>query len=221
MTSALAAVEGFLLEPPEAGDEPPEVVAPPRAVIALAGARPGCGTTTVARALAAELAARDEASAAAVIGATPSAHVRLATPSGARLARALGATPAGRLALLGDADCLARARDARLLAPVILDASADGPAPAAAAACADHVVVVADPTCEPALAAMVAASLARVGPEPHVVLNRATGGGEGWEGRHAAALGESALGARLALAGREARSLGTGTLADLLEDELL
>ena len=43
---------------------------------------------------------------------------------------------------------------------------------AAAASLADHVVLVAGPDAEPSLAAVVAESLAAVGPAPVIVVNR-------------------------------------------------
>ena len=70
---------------------------------------------------------------------------------------------------------------------------------------------------EPSLAAMVAESLARVGPQPLVVVNRAGPDHEGWRGVAALELPDARMGAHLALAGREPRGeLGrvVGELAD-------
>jgi hypothetical protein len=69
---------------------------------------------------------------------------------------------------------------------------------------------------EPALARVGAACVARVGPEPVVVLNRAPHDQTG-----ALAVPNSPMGARLALGGREARGeLGRAIaeLADLCEE---
>jgi hypothetical protein len=111
----------------------------------------------------------------------------------------------------------------RPLAPVVLDLGSREPE-GIGASLADHVVLVAPRDAEPALAAVVAASLARIGPPPLVLLNRAGAGPpdevERWSGRAALSVLDSRAGARLALAGRDARrSLGTGVaeLADTCE----
>jgi hypothetical protein len=107
-------------------------------------------------------------------------------------------------------------RTARHHAPVVVDAGSDalGGAPAAAA---DRVVIVASRAVEPSLARVASECVARVGPVPIVVLNRAPHDQPGLF-----ALPNSSLGARLALGGREARGeLGRAIaeLADLLEEE--
>ena len=66
------------------------------------------------------------------------------------------------------------------------------------------MVVVGTPEVEPSLAAVIAESLARVGPEPVVVLNRRAPGGDAW-GEVAFELPEARMAAHLALAGREPR----------------
>jgi hypothetical protein len=91
-----------------------------------------------------------------------------------------------------------------------------GVAPEPALALADHALLVASPSVEPALAWVAATTLAREGLAPVVVLNRAADA-EGWHGRADVELGESRVGARLAVAGREpAGALGAavGLLAD-------
>jgi len=76
------------------------------------------------------------------------------------------------------------------------------------------------PRTEPALAAVVARSLGRVGPEPLVVVNRAEEGGQtSWSGRGAAELPDSRMGAQLALAGREPRG-DLGRAVALLADRI-
>ena len=85
----------------------------------------------------------------------------------------------------------------------------------APAALADHTVLVTTQALEPALARVGAECVARVGPAPIVVLNRAPHDQTG-----ALALPNSPLGAQLALGGREARGdLGRAiaALADLCE----
>ncbi len=221
LATAAAAVESFLLEPAEprpraAAPGPPEQ----RPVVCVFGLARGCGATVVARALAAELATRDPAGAAAVCCEARPAGIPLATHAATRLARALedvpGATPraVGRLCLVSGADPLALPGTARYFAPLVIDAgsAALGGAPASVA---DRTVLVSTQAVEPALARVGAACVARVGPEPIVVLNRAPHDQAG-----AMALPNSPLGAQLALGGREARGdLGRAIaeLADLCE----
>jgi len=220
VASAAAALESFFLEPvaPPAS----EAAAPLelRPVVAVFGIAPGCGATVVARALAAELALRDPAGAAAVACDAPAGGIPLATRAAAGLARVLEDLPAsvpravGRLCLVGGADPLRLADTARHHAPLVIDAGADalGGAPAAVA---DRAVIVKTQSIEPALARVAAECVARVGATPAVVLNRARHDQPGLF-----ALPSSPMGARLALGGREARgALGRaiGELADLLE----
>lgn len=210
--TALAAAGAWLLEPPaEAAlprSAPPPVPAAARPVIVVAGLAPRCGCSTVARGLGAALAARDSSGACAVASAGPGGGPRLGHPGALRLARVLEAhglgpvRAAGRLCLLESGDPVELTDRVRTLAPVILDVGRDPPG--RAAACADQVVLVAQPGVEPALAAVVAEALARVGPAPVVVLNRGPGG-EGWQAVSAYELPESRMGARLALSGRGAR----------------
>jgi hypothetical protein len=222
LAAAASAVESFLLEAAEpptqtAASVPPEQ----RPVICVFGLARGCGSTVVARALAAELATRDLGGAAAVCCEVRAAGIPLATHAATRLARVLedvpGASPraVGRLCLVGGADPLALSDTARHFAPLVIDAgsAALGGAPAAVA---DHTVLVTTQAVEPALARVGAACVARVGPEPILVLNRAPHDQAG-----ALALPNSPLGARLALGGREARGdLGRAIaeLADLCEE---
>ena len=82
------------------------------------------------------------------------------------------------------------------------------------------MVLVGAPAVEPALAAVVASCLVRVGPEPIVALNRVTGESD-WGGRATVELPEARMGAQLALGGREPRGgLGRAiaALADLCEE---
>jgi hypothetical protein len=224
LAAALARVEAFLLEPAEPlreDDSPPSSLHHP--VIAVFGLARRCGATTAARALAAELAARD-GGAAAVSSPVPAAGIPLASPAAARLARALADVPhartraVGRLCLVEGPSPLELADAARLQAPLVLDAGSEQVG-GAAAAVADHVVVVGAPALEPALAAVTSACLARVGPRPLVVLNRADGDAR-WDGRAALQLPESRMGAQLALGGREPRGVlgrAVAELADICE----
>jgi hypothetical protein len=221
LAAAAAAVESFLLEPGEprtqtAASVPPEE----RPVICVFGLAQGCGSTVVARALAAELATRDPAGAAAVCCEVRAAGIPLATHAAARLARALedvpGACPraVGRLCLVAGAEPLTLSSTARHFAPLVIDAgsAALGGAPAAMA---DRTVLVTTQAVEPALARVGTDCVARVGPAPIVVLNRAPHDQMG-----ALALPNSPLGAQLALGGREARGdLGRAIaeLADLCD----
>ena len=223
LASAAAAVESFFLEPvapPPAADsaEPPEQ----RPVVCVFGLARGCGVTVVARALAAELAVRDPGAAAAVCCDARPAGIPLATPAATRLAHLLedvpGAAPRpiGRLCLVDGADPLRLSDTARHHAPLVIDAgsAALGGAPASVA---DRTVIVTTPAIEPALAHVGAECVARAGPTPIVVLNRAP-----HDQRGALALPNSLMGARLALGGREARgALGAAiaALADLCEEE--
>jgi hypothetical protein len=219
----MSGLTSWLLEPAEPEAPPPVGALGPRPVIAVFGLSRGCGATVVARALAAELAARDSAGAAAVSCATRASAVSLATQAATRLARSLADVPGaatravGRLCLVGGADELALADCARHFAPLVLDAGS-GALGGRPAALADAMLLVASEASEPALAAVAAACLARVGPEPVVVVN---GGGHGtWGDRAAVTLPRSRMGAQLALGGREPRGeLGraVGRIADLVE----
>jgi len=210
--AGLAAARTWLIEPADPQDDPATPPPSPtrsRPVIAVYGLARGCGATVVARALAAELASGDSGGAAAVACAVRSGAVPLATPAAARLARALADLPGstthavGRLCLVDGVDRLALADCARFHAPLVLDAGSSAIG-GASAAMADRTIVVGAPGVEPALAAVAASCLARVGPEPIVVLNRSCPG-HGWADRPAVELPDARMGAQLALAGREPR----------------
>ena len=227
VASVLAAAMDWLIEPAEAAtprDEPAIERLEERPVIAVVGLRSRCGATTVARALAAELAVRDPAGASAVTVTAPGGAVPLGLPAAGRLARTLApvagglSRPCGRLCLVQCADRAALAGATRYLAPLVLDV--EDPAEAhAAASLADRVVVVGTPAVEPALATAVAESLGRVGSDAVVVLNR--GAGDGWDGVAAVELPDARMGAHLALAGRQpGAQLGraVAALADQVHD---
>jgi hypothetical protein len=247
VAGALATAGAWFVEPVEPVPEPPVgVPARPRTVVAVFGLAPGCGATVVARALAAELAARDASGTAAVACEARTSGIPLATTAASRLARALEDLPGaatravGRLCLIEGADQLTLAESSRQVAPLVLDAGSAslGGAPASLA---DRTVLVASPAVEPALAKVAGECLARVGAESIIVLNRVRGDGYSArgvsageiEGEHAPEpcdprsteseflrLPDSRLGAQLALGGREARGeLGraVATLADRCE----
>jgi hypothetical protein len=219
------------LEPaePARGLVPPGPVLP-RPVIAVFGLARSCGATVVARALAAELASRDSYGAAAVHCEARAAGIPLATQAASRLARQLSEVPGaqtravGRLCLVGGAEPGALAETARHVAPLVLDAGTTslGGVPAALA---DGLIVVGGPATEPALAGVAADCLARLGPEPVVVRNRARddrlGGDQetvtAWAARAAVSLPDSRMGAQLALGGREPRGELGRAIAELAD----
>jgi hypothetical protein len=227
----LAAVGSFLLDPPEAvhghalggvpdpsgvgdGATPgPLAVAAARPIIAVFGLAGGCGSTVVSRAVAAELAARDASGTAAVSCDSRPGGLPLATKPAVRLARTLedlpgGARALGRLCLLRAGDPSSLGDAVRGLAPLVIDAGSS--ALGGASACvADHTLIVTSPLVEPTLARVALECVARVGPEPTLVLNRARHSDAPEEALgdrgHPHALPESRLGAQLALGGREPR----------------
>jgi hypothetical protein len=221
VASTAAALESFFLEPvsPPAASAAVEPLER-RPVVCVFGLARGCGTTVVARALAAEFALRDPSGAAAVSCDARPGGIPLATHAATRLTRVLEDVPGcfpralGRLCLVGGADPLRLSDTARHHAPLVIDAGSDaiGGAPASIA---DRTIIVIQRDIEPALARVAAGCVARVGAPPVVVLNRAPHDQPG-----AFALPNSPMGARLALGGREARGeLGRAVaqLADVLE----
>ena len=186
--------------------------APVVAVVALA---PRCGATTAARGLAAALARMDAGGAAIVIGEPPPRAI--ASSSARRLSRTLrplvGPThPVGRLCVATGDDLTAILDAVRDLAPVVVDAGPVAQA-ASAVARADAVVLVASGRTEPALAAVVARSLTRIGPEPWCIVSR--GQAQPWSGREAIHLPSSRLGARSASRGTVPLGEMGRALADL------
>jgi hypothetical protein len=205
----LAAVGAWLVDPAEASPAEAPARLGRRPVVAVFGLAPRCGATVVARALAVALAARDASGVAVVSSTGPMARMPMASRPATRLAGVLADVPgastraAGRLCLVAGAHVVALADTASHHAPLVLDAGAAAVG-GIAASVADHVVLVAAPQMEPALARVVAAGLARVGPEPLVVLNRATTVDAGWA-EVAHVLSEARVAARMAIAGHEPR----------------
>lgn len=209
MPGALSAAAAWLVDP---ADPATLAVGAPlgrRPVIAVFGLSRRCGATVVARALATVLATRDASGTAAVWSpATGGGGLPIAARPATRLAGVLADVPgastraAGRLCLVGGAEPVPAADTACHHAPLVLDVGAT--AGGAPATIADRVVLVAAPGLEPALARVVASGLARVGPEPLVVLNRVALADPRWA--HVThTLPESRVGARVAVAGHESR----------------
>jgi hypothetical protein len=224
LAGAASAVSGWLIEP--AAPAPVTTndgVAGTRPVVAVFGLARRCGASTVARALAAELAARDAGGAAAVACIAAPVGVPLASRPATALARVLADVPGattravGRLCLVGGAEPLALSDTARQHAPFVLDAgsAAVGGAPAAVA---DRIVLVATARVEPALAAVVGEGIARIGPAPLVVVNRVREPlPKRWDDRDALSLPEARMGAQLALGGREPRGTLGAAIAQLAD----
>jgi hypothetical protein len=175
---------------------------PVRPVVAVLGLLPGCGATTVARALALELGARDPARAGIVVSESGAGGPPLpASPPAVRLARSLRAAgrddarAAGRICLLG-----ALPPPSLRPVPIVIDCGLGGPGPALA----DRRAIVAGPRVEPSLAQVVASSLERSGRPPALVANRVEEI-DRWRAVGALVVPESRVGAVLALAGRDPR----------------
>jgi hypothetical protein len=164
-------------------------------LVAVVGLAPGCGATTVARALAATLARRSHSGAAIVAGPGQPLGSRLATRPASRLANRLAsigrtARPMGRLCLTPLDAPIPR------IGAVVLDLPGGG---AAVAAAAQQVFLVAPGDAEPALADLAAQSL---GARTVVVSPDEP---SRWEGRALVTVPRSRLGARVAAAGWEPR----------------
>ena len=229
VSRAISAAGAWLLEPAEAGpglvEDAPQT---PRPVIAVFGLARACGGTVVARALAAELAARDTSGTAAVACEARAAGIPLATRAASALARALDSGPAvatravGRLCLVEGPDQIALADSSRRLAPLVLDAGSRslGGVPASVA---DRTVLVTTPEVEPALSRVAVECLVRTGVEPTLVINRVRGAplesdDEAMSAAPCAlALPDARMGAQLALGGREARGELGRAISDLAD----
>jgi hypothetical protein len=204
LAAALAQLEAWLLEPvPERAVTGASAQLPARPVVAVVGLGPGCGATTVARAVAASLASRDAAGAALVTGvAPPFAPVgRAASRLRLELRReGITATAAGRLCFCQPGDLERLSAEPRRFAPLVIDTASGSQASSAP----DLTVVVAPATAEPSLVELFARSLPTRGSDPLVVVNRARDNGR-WAGRASLFVPDSHLAARLAMAGLEPR----------------
>ena len=225
LASALSAAAGWLVEPAQPAEADGERSPTPldtRPIVAVVGTSPRCGATTVARALGAELGARDPAGACVVTATATAGALPLGLPGSVRLARTLSPLLAGRARACGrlcvvEAPDRARLADAaRYVAPLVFDVEDPAEAPAAVGL-ADHVLLVGRPVTEPALVAVLAESLRRVGPAPLAVLNRAGHDAGRWRGRAQVELPDSRMGAQLALAGREPRGQLGRAVAELAD----
>jgi hypothetical protein len=174
----------------------------------------------VARALGVELARRARGGAAIVSAASRGSAPALATAPARRLARALPpeiASAAGRLCLIDDEDPALRELATSRPAPLVLDVP-HGRAPESAFAMADSALLVASPLIEPALAEVVAATLTRDQHAPAIVLNRVAEDDGAWSARQVLLeIPEARLGARLALAGRDATPAIARPVAELAD----
>jgi hypothetical protein len=244
LAAALARAEAWLLDPPSPRAPHPPAELPPRPVVVVRGLARGCGATTVARALAATLARGDPSGAAVIVGGPTGTGPRIAAPAAVRLARALsdaaceGARASGRVCLVGDGEPLASIRAASAC-PVVVDVAHASPS-AEGLGLADLTVLVASPTVEASLVAVVETSLASAGHRVELVVNRvdsdssfatapfAAGSPELPAGPAcllprrgpvggALEIGDSRLAAQLALACREARGPFAKPIADLAE----
>lgn len=186
----------------EAGHSAP-VASPPGPLtrVAVVGLGPACGTTTVARGIAAALAVRHPTGVAIVAFSSHAAGPSLPPLRAAsRLAARLpGSTASGRLCLWQGHDPAGAVVGAGGLAPLVFDVPHDGPA-SDSASLADATVLVVPGDAEPALAELAAHTLARHGRAPLTVVNRPSQPGR-WDGRAAALLPDSRMAVRLAHAG--------------------
>lgn len=216
----LRRVGEWLIEPTVPAPRAPAVVGPRRyPLIGVVGLARRCGATTIARALATELAAREDEAAVVASPARP-AVVGLGSSAGAaRLADALVDLEArravGRLCLAACEDAAELAAITRPHAPAVIEVE-PGCAALEAAEVVDRLVLVASPDLDPALAAAVAETVTAVASPPLVAVSRAPDHGP-WLMRADVLVPDSRVGARLALAGRESRGFGSAVeqLADL------
>jgi hypothetical protein len=189
-------------------------------LVGIVGLARRCGATTLARALAAELASRHGGAAVVASPARPAVVPLGSSASAVRLAEVLAhlgeRRAAGRLCLAACADAAVLAAATREVAPAVMEVE-PGSAAIDAARVLDRVVLVASPKLEPALAAAVAQTIAAVAEPPMIAVNRASDHGP-WLVRADVLVPDSRVGAQLALAGREPRGwLGKAVeqLADL------
>lgn len=230
LTGLLRRASDWLVEPLDPAEDQdvlvvaaePAAVAPQRRwpLIAVVGLARRCGATTIARALAIELAGRELGAAVVASPQTP-AVVALGTSSAAaRLAETLPSPTwvraAGRLCLTVYDDPADLGAAIRGVAPAVIEVE-PGVAAVEAAPVVDHVVLVAPPSLDPRLAAAVAETVSAVADDPVIVVNRCDDHGP-WLLAADLLVPESRLGARFALAGRDPRGwLGSSVrqLADM------
>ena len=189
-------------------------------LVGVVGLARRCGATTVARALAAELASRHGGAAVVASPARPAVVPLGSSAPAARLAETLAQLDArraaGRLCLAACADAELLGHVTREVAPAVMEVE-PGSAALDAARVLDRIILVASPALEPALAAAVAETIGSVADAPVIAVNRAADHGP-WLVNADVLVPDSRVGARLALAGREPRGwLGKAVeqLADL------
>lgn len=218
VTRLLRRAGEWLVEPAE----PPAslLVSSSHPVVGVVGLARRCGATTIARALAAELASRGGGAAVVASPMRPAVVALGSSPVAARLADELSQLEnrraAGRLCLATCPDAEHLVAAARSVAPAVMEVEPGSPAIEAAGAL-DRIVLVASPALEPALAEAVAETIAAAGRAPLVVVNRALDHGP-WLMRADVLVPDARLGARMALAGLDPRGwLGRsiGQIADL------
>lgn len=220
LAAALAKADEFFFEKVAEPAPPAAIATHPRAVVV--GLGPRVGATTIARALAVELASRAEGGAIVTASRLP-----VRTAPAARAARRIAVAFGDRDVRVSGRLCLASERStspgthepftgvagvaaaARYLAPFVADWPYGAPA-AEALALEAPIVLVAAPATDPALAAAVAA----VVPGAAVVLNRAL---DGWDGAADLSVPEARIHARLALAGRPVTGRFGAAIAALAE----
>lgn len=233
MREALARAGAWLVEPPPVSEPPPVDFVPTdwsfgspapktpdrstgsvaRPVVAVVGLAPGCGATTLARALAATLARRDHTGVAIVAGPIPAQGSSLAVRPASRLAARLAST--GSLARATGRLCLTSAEpstDLARLAPLVLDIP-HGAAPSLL----PNIWILATPgAAEPALAELAARALKRGGRDPITVVTRPADPAR-WEGRAFIHLPHSRPAAWMAAAGWEPRGPFGAAVAKLAD----
>lgn len=230
LTGLLRRASDWLVEPLDAREdadvlvvpaEPAEVAPPPRQpLVAVVGLARRCGATTLARALAIELAGRELGVAVVASPQTPAVVALGASSAATRLAETLpspaSVRAAGRLCLTVYEDPADLGAATRGLAPAVIEVE-PGVAAVEAAPVVDRVVLVAPPSLDPRLAAAVAETVNAVADDPLIVVNRCDDHGP-WLLAADLLVPESRVGARFALAGRDPRGwLGNSVrqLADM------
>jgi hypothetical protein len=212
VSSLLRRAGEWLVEPAEDGAPAPTrtlaVVPPPSyPLVGVVGLARRCGATTIARALAAELASRNGGAAVVASPARPAVVPLGSSAPAVRLAESLAQLDqrraAGRLCLAACADAQVLAAATREVAPAVMEVE-PGCAALEAACVLDRVMLVASPGLEPALAAAVAETIAAVAEAPVIAVNKATDHGP-WLVHADVLVPDSRVGARLALSGREPR----------------
>ena len=178
------------------------VEAPRHPLIAVVGLAPGCGATTLARALAATLARKNHTGAAIVASPNEPTGSSLSTRPASRLATRVNARAAGRLCLTRSDDLGSIPR----LAPVVADLPAT-----ATARQADATVLIAPGDSEPALAELAAKTLNAL-----TVVTRSDDPSR-WARRALLVLPHSRVGAHLANAGWEPRGTFGAAVARIAE----